>query len=167
MCCLVVNYLAKRLKHTGYQPEPLEVNKMAEFKAQAHSRELKQRLSLQVSGLTVTEAFDSNGFPSLTLVKGSETIFVKISTLPMPSGRVDGLGLPQRAYSPHQVQILQDLDTISDKDLRAKTLAACGKLGMKLELWEKAALPSSFDLTGATLISTISSDEIHPLTMSQ
>lgn len=140
---------------------------MSEFKAQAHARELKQRLSLSVSGLTISEDVDANGFPILKFVKGSETIFVKISTLAMPSGRVDGLGLPQRAYSPHQVQMLQDEDTISDKELRAKALAACAKLGMKLELWEKATLPSSFDLTGATLAASIPSDEIHPLTMSQ
>lgn len=140
---------------------------MSEFKAQAHARELKQRLSLSVSGLTVSEDVDANGFPALKFVKSGETIFVKISTLPMPTGRVDGLGLPQRAYSPHQAQMLQDGDTVTNKELRAKVLAACAKLGMKLEIWENNTLPSSFDLTGATLIASIASDEIHPLTMSQ
>lgn len=139
---------------------------MANFKAQAHMRELAQRLSLSISGATITQSLDANGMPEAKVVKGSETIFIKITDLGN-AGRVDGLGLPQRAYSPHQVQILQDLDTISDKDARAKVLAACAKLGMKLQLWEKATLPASFDLTGATQVAEIPSDEINPLTMSQ
>jgi hypothetical protein len=139
---------------------------MANFKAQAHSRELRQRLSLQISGAAITESIDANGYPEVKVVSGSETIFIKITDLGN-AGRVDGLGLPQRAYSPHQVQILQDSDTVSDAAARAKVLAACAKLGMKLELWEKATLPASFDLTGASLTASIPSDEVNPLTMSQ
>jgi hypothetical protein len=138
---------------------------MAQFKSQAHARELKQRLSLLVSGLSISENVDSNGMESLKLVKGSETIFIKIDVSDN-AGRVDGLGLPQRVYSPHICQILRD-NTPSDLALREIVVAACAKLGMKLEIYEIATLPSSFDLTGANLIVSIPSDEIHGLTLSQ
>lgn len=138
---------------------------MAQFKSQAHARELKQRLSLLVSGLSISEDVDSNGMESLKLVKGSETIFIKIDVSDN-AGRVDGLGLPQRVYSPHICKILRD-DTPSDLALREIVVAACAKLGMKLEIYEIAILPSSFDLTGANLIVSIPSDEIHGLTLSQ
>ena len=139
---------------------------MSAFKCQAHSRELKQRLSLSIAGAAFSEALDAQGQPQLKIVKGSETMFVAIS-MDGNAGRVDGLGLPQRVYSPHICQILQDGDTISDKEVRAKVLSACGKLGMKLELWEKNTLPASFDLAGATKVASIASDEINPLTISQ
>lgn len=139
---------------------------MTAFKSQAHMRELKQRLQLSLSAAAFTDALDNNGLPSLKIVKGSETMFIKID-LYDNAGRVDGLGLAQRVYSPHKCQILQDEDTISDKAMRAIVLAACAKLGMKIELWEKATLPSSFDLAGATLAAEIRSDEINPLTQSQ
>ncbi len=138
---------------------------MSEFKAQAHMRELKQRLQLAIAGAVLTDSLDAQGLPALKIEKGGETIHVKIST-EGNAGRVDGLGLAQRSYSPHKAQLLQD-DTAADKDARAKTLAACAKLGMKLEIYEIASVPASFDLTGATLVSAIASDEIHPLTMSQ
>jgi len=138
---------------------------MAQFKSQAHARELKQRLSLLVSGLSISENVDSNGMESLKLVKGSETIFIKIDVSDN-AGRVDGLGLPQRVYSPHICKILRAA-TSSDLALREIVVAACAKLGMKLEIYEIAILPSSFDLTGANLIVSIPSDEIHGLTLSQ
>jgi hypothetical protein len=138
---------------------------VSQFKAQAHSRELKQRLSLSLSGATFSEALDAAGLPQLKIVKGSETMHVAI-ILDSNAGRVDGLGLPQRVYSPHICQMLQD-DAASDLEMRAKVLAACAKLGMKLEVWEIATVPASFDLTGATKTATIASDEINPLTVSQ
>jgi hypothetical protein len=139
---------------------------MSEFKAQAHARELKQRLQLSVSDATLSDSLDESGLPVVKLEKGSESIFVKIS-LADNAGRVDGLGLPQRVYSPHIAQVLQEESAAATElETRAKVLAACAKLGMKLEVWE-AAGPTSFDLSGATKIATIASDEIHPLVMSQ
>jgi hypothetical protein len=129
-------------------------------------RELKQRLSLSISGAVFTESMDAAGFPEMKVVASGETIFVKIETLDN-AGRVDGLGLPQRVYSPHKCEILQDADTISSLAVRYTILGACAKLGMRLEIWEKAALPSSFDLSGATQVDVIRADEINPMTSSQ
>lgn len=139
---------------------------MSLFKAQAHMMELKQRLSLLISGAVFTESVDSNGMPTLQLVASGETIFIHIET-EGNAGRVDGLGMPQRAYSPHKVQILRDSDTITSQNVRDIALISCGKLGMKMEIWGQATLPSSFDLTSATLALTLPSNEIHGLTMSQ
>ena len=138
---------------------------MSNFKAQAHERELKQRLALSLAGAVFSESLDADGFPQLSVIRGAETLFIKISALDN-AGRVDGLGLPQRVYSPHKCQILQATAAV-DAELRAKAFAACAKLGMKLELFEIALLPPSFDLTGASLVASIPSDEINPLTQSQ
>lgn len=138
---------------------------MTAFKCQAHSRELSQRLKLAIADLAIDEALDANGMPELKIAKGAETLFVKIETLDN-AGRVDGLGLPQRVYSPHKCTILQDA-AASDLEVRAKVLAACAKLGMKLLVFENAAMPTSWDLTGATKTAEIASDEINPLTQSQ
>lgn len=140
---------------------------MTAFKAQAHQRELKQRLTLQTKGLVVVESLDSAGMPIAKYTKGSEVIWVKIETLPNASAPVDSLGLAQRLYSPHRVQILRDSDTISDAAFRELVTAACGKLGMKMEIWQQATLPSSFDLSGATKVADIAADEVNSLTLSQ
>jgi hypothetical protein len=137
------------------------------FKSVAHARELKQRLSLQVKGLAVVETADAAGNPIAKYTKGAEVIWVKIETLPNDSALTDALGLAQRVYSPHRVQILRDSDTISDAGFRELMTAACAKLGMKLEIWQQATLPASFDLSAATKAADIAADEINPLMSSQ
>lgn len=139
---------------------------MSAFKAQAHMRELKQRLQLSLAGATFQDNLDGDGYPELQMTVGSEVQFVKIKTVDN-AGRVDGLGLPQESYAPHKCMILRDGDTISSVEARERLVAACTKLGMKLEVWQINTLPSSFDLTGATKLYEVASDEIHSLTKSQ
>lgn len=138
---------------------------MANFKAQAHMRELKQRLSLSIAAASFQDAIDANGNPSMKVVSGAESIWIHIEDVGN-AGRVDGLGLAQRAYSPHKVQLLR-ASAASDMAAREKCVAACAKLGMKMEIWEEAVVPASFDLSAATKIVEIRSDEINPLTSSQ
>jgi hypothetical protein len=138
---------------------------MSNFKAQAHMRELKQRLSLSLSGAVFTDALDVDGFPSMHVSRLGESISIKITALGN-AGRVDGLGLPQRVYSPHECQLLQAV-TPADYATRFAIIAACGKLGMKLEIWQIDPAPSSFDLTGASKVAEIKSDEVNPMTQSQ
>jgi len=138
---------------------------MSAFKAQAHMRELKQRLGLLISGAVFTDALDADGFPQLNVAAGGESIFIAI-VADGNAGRVDGLGLAQRVYSPHICQLLEDA-TPSDNGVRAKVMAACAKLGMKLQLWEIAGIGGSFTLAGASMTAEIRSDEINPLTTSQ
>ena len=138
---------------------------MANFKAQAHMRELKQRLSLSIAGAVFSDSVDANGNPEMKMASGAEIQFIKIQDVGN-AGRVDGLGLAQRAYSPHQVQILRDA-AVSDAAAREKLSAACAKLGMKMEIWQDASMPAIFDLSSATKVVEIRSDEINPLTSSQ
>lgn len=145
---------------------------MSAFKAQAHMRELVQRLKLSIQGATIKQATDADGLPAIKVEKGADAILVKIK-VDGNAGRVDGLGLPQRAYSPHICQLLQDADQTSadSKELKVRLAAAVAKLGMKVEVYEKdlADLPEAdaFDISTATLITILPSDEINPLIQSQ
>ena len=145
---------------------------MSEFKAQAHMRELVQRLKLSIKGVVIEQAQDADGYPAIRVEKGTDAILVKIK-VDGNAGRVDGLGLPQRSYSPHIAQLLQDSDQTDQdaKELKVRLASAVGKLGMKVEVWDRtlATLPaaSAFTTTGASLITILPSDEINPLIQSQ
>jgi hypothetical protein len=150
---------------------------MSAFKAQAHIRELKQRLQLTMPSATITEAMDADGFSSLKIVNSTEVFLCKVIT-DGNAGRVDGLGLPQRSYSPHIAQALQDSDQTSaaSKALKARMSAALAKLGMKMIIKEDtkanlaAATAATFDAAYAAApatVITMGSDEINPLIQSQ
>jgi hypothetical protein len=149
---------------------------MSAFKAQAHMRELKQRLQLTMASATITEALDADGLPAIKIELSTEVAFAKIA-LADNAGRVDGLGLAQRVYSPHIAEMIQDSDQTSaaSKELKARLTAAMCKLGMKLAIKEDdkatlaAASAAAFDATfaAATAVVTLPSDEINPLIQSQ
>jgi hypothetical protein len=148
---------------------------MSLFKAQAHMRELKQRLSMQMQSASFEDALDANGMPILVISENSEKHFVKIKTLDDASGHIDGLGLAQQVYSPHECLILREDQATSapgNQDLRAKLDIACGKLGMKLTIKEGPGVKVAADYAAAdalatTIVAIIRSDEINPLTQSQ
>lgn len=151
---------------------------MSAFKAQAHMRELVQRLKLSLAGATIDQSQDADGMPSIRIALGGEVACLRIK-MDGNASRVDGLGLPQRVYSPHIAEMLQDADQISaeSKKLKLRMAAAVAKLGMKVISWEidKADIPVSAADFGAvadlsvvcTHIDTIPSDEINPLIQSQ
>ncbi len=148
---------------------------MSVFKAQATMRELKQRLSLQLPSATISDAQDANGYPMIRVLYSTEIATAKIAQ-DGNAGRVDGLGLAQRSYSPHIAELLQDGDqvTAASAELKARMAAAMGKLGMKLIIRsdDKANLPASAAghdaaFAAAAAVATIRSDEINPLTQSQ
>jgi hypothetical protein len=142
---------------------------MSLFKAQAHMRELKQRLQLSMASAVFTDSFDTNSMPIEQVVNAGETNFIKIEVdATAASARVDGLGLAQQVYSPHKVTILRSTPAgAADYATRERIVAACAKLGMKLDIYEQTGQPSSYNLAGATLVVELRSDEINPLTQSQ
>lgn len=141
---------------------------MSVFKAQAHRRALKQNLSLTESGAIFTESDDTDGMPLLKIEKGGETIFAKFAVAGN-AGRVDGLGLAQRAYSPHECYMLQsDAANGVDFELRARVLANCANFGMALFIYEDSAgQPASYSLAGKTLLAKIKADPFQPIMQSQ
>lgn len=141
---------------------------MSVFAAQAKERELKQRLALVMPTATFREALDADGFPALEVTLGADIALVKIVT-DSNAGRVDGLGLPQRVYSPHIIQMLQD--TAAGKVLTAKMTAAVAKMGCKIKIRETAVSSLTLaafdaDFAAATTVCELPSDEINPLTTS-
>jgi hypothetical protein len=125
----------------------------------------------------MTDALDSNGYPAVSILYSSETVLAKIAQ-DGNAGRVDGLGLPQRSYSPHIAEMLQDSNhtTAAAKELKARMAAAMSKLGMKLIIKEDtnanlvsagaAGFDAAFAAAPAT-VATLPSDEINPLIQSQ
>ena len=141
---------------------------MTAFKAQAMSQRLQQQLNVSQAGLAFVLALDTNGYPTLAVTKGSETVWVYIADQGN-AGRIDGLGLPQRAYSPHVVQILREdwaTTAPTQLEMRERITAECVKLGAEVQIWEHEA-PSAFVLTGAALIADIFPDPINKLTNGQ
>lgn len=150
---------------------------MSAFKAQATMRELKQRLQLTMPSASFSEAQDADGYPAIKVVLNTEVALAKIAQ-DGNAGRIDGLGLPQRSYSPHIAELLQDADqtSASSKELKARMTAAMAKLGMKLIIREDAkadlaaATAATFDAAWAAAsatVVTLPSDEINPLIQSQ
>lgn len=152
---------------------------MSVFKASAHMRELKQRLSLLLPASSISESADSaDQMPLLVVVSNGEHQHVKIE-VDGNQGRVDGLGLPQRAYSPHICKLVQESAApagAQEASARAKVIAACAKLGMKLMIdqaagvgaesnWADAVAAVAAD--GGAVKMSLPSDEINPLTSSQ
>lgn len=165
---------------------------MSIFKAIAHARELKQRAIMQ--GFNVVDSFDADGYPVLDLEGACgariERILVKLMVRPDEAQHVDGLGLPQRAYSPHQCQIIVGALEISSKvagggtapaDLatakgwRAKADSMVAKLGMKVSEYYSINADNDTPIAndfatlfaGATLFVEIPADELNPVLSSQ
>ena len=131
---------------------------MAAFKAQAHARELKQRLALSYKGTTIAETQDADGFPTLTLTNGAATSVIKIY-MDGNAGRVNGLNLPQQVFSPHICEVnLDDGTTTAEIEMNSRVIAAVAKLGMKVIIKNAA---------GTVTHATLGSDEINPLIQSQ
>lgn len=165
---------------------------MSLFKAQAHSRDLVQRLQILLPSATITQFLDSLGFPYFSITNASETQWVYTTTEysaqtgapvgsdpaggtgPTPSNHVDGLGLPQRIYSPHQCQIYREASATppADQNGRNQVQSQASLMGMKLLIWEGTGVKSTTTLAAAqaaatTFVSDVPSDYINPLTQSQ
>jgi len=165
---------------------------MSLFKAQAHERDLQQRLQILLPAATFVYSQDTQGFPILKVTNGGETEWIYITTEyaaqsgapvgsdpaggsgPTPSGHVDGLGLPQRVYSPHMCQIYREASATppADQNGRNQIQSQASLMGMKILIWEGTGVASTTTLAAAQAaatseVSTIPSDYINPQTNSQ
>lgn len=145
------------------------------FKAQAMMRDLAVRLKNRTKDLSAAEeSVDADRFPTLALAVGGKYAFIRISTdyeRSDESGKVDGLGLPQRVYSPHKCELVQEDAATADAltlNLRAQIMAEVVKLGTKVCVLEGPAVQDETDFASAfslaAKVAEIKSDDIHPLT---
>ena len=146
------------------------------FKAQAMARDLAVRLQNRISGATITQGLDSDRFPTLQVSIGSKSAFVRIRTdyqRTDEDGHVDALGLQQRVYTPHVTELIREAAATppdaSTVDMQAQLLAEVGKNGTKVLVSEATGVEDAANFAAAlaltpTLVSTIRSDDINPLT---
>jgi hypothetical protein len=133
------------------------------FKAQAMMRDLAVRLKNRTKDLSAAEES-----------VGGKYAFIRISTdyeRSDESGKVDGLGLTQRVYSPHKCELVQEDAATADAatlNLRAQIMAEVSKLGTKVCVLEGPAVQDETDFASAfalaVKVAEIKSDDIHPLT---
>lgn len=152
------------------------------FKSLALMRDLLVRLKNR--GVAVTaETQDADGFPVAQISGGADdSVWLHITTDFADSeaqGKVDGLGLEQRVYSPHIVQILKeavsvDAATPAYQKAIQVLLMECSKLGTAIKVYDNTggtadsvgeAVSFAAAQAAATVLSNdYRSDDIHPLT---
>jgi len=145
------------------------------FKSQALSRDLAVRLKNRGVAV-VSEDVDSDGFPIIKCDDGTGAFsWIHIQTdyeRQEEAGQVDGLGLAQRTYTPHLIEILKEEFATSSAELEAlatELSAECSKIGAKLVVRAGAAVKSAAtyaaaDAAATTVVATHESSDIHPLT---
>ncbi len=110
-------------------------------KANSIIRQLAEDLALRLSSLAVTAGYDASGNPQITVGAGTTTTqSAYIRCIPESTIQVDGLGLTQRVYTPHIIQIvLEEFTTATLTYLSAANmmllLGEALKHGTKVELY--------------------------------
>lgn len=137
---------------------------MSVFKANAIARNLKERLEASLANATITSE-NSDSFPVIRVVRGSETVLIKVDVFVPVVDLTNLVGNNQEIYAPHRLIILRD-NSPSDVPLREVVTAEVAKSGSTFEIYEIASMPPSFSLTGATLIVKILGNPWHPVHLS-
>ncbi len=131
-------------------------------KANSLARQLKEDLALRLSALTVTQGYDASANPQVTVgagTAGTQSAYIRI--VPEATIQVDGLGLTQRVYTPHIIQVVLETSTIAAVSLmtEANKFLLVGELlkhGTKVELYMSANTNAVdvADITSGNLIQT-------------
>jgi hypothetical protein len=80
------------------------------FKARELSANLASELKIRLSALTITESFDTNGDPVISigaLTAGSHSAIIRTKAIDWPLAK-DVLGLASTIYTPHVIQLLTE-----------------------------------------------------------
>lgn len=146
------------------------------FKSQALSRDLAVRLKNRGVSV-VSEDVDSDGFPIIKCDDGTgDSVWIHIQTdyqRQEDAGQVDGLGLPQRTYAPHVVEVLKEetgaLYTATIDALATIVIAEASKLGTKLSVRAGAGVAAALtwtaaDMAAGDVVATYESSDTNPLT---
>ena len=100
--------------------------------------------SLKRRGFTVVQGFDTNGLPTVALgagTAGSQSAFIRVKAV--DSIGQDSLGLTQRSFGPHVIQVVLETSTIANVALLTEVnkLAVMGEVlgrGTRVELYMSA-----------------------------
>lgn len=143
----------------------------ASYKSVALRDELASNLAVRLSSLARTKGFDSNQFPTLqvgTGAIGSQSAFIRIK--PLDSINVDVLGLAQNVFTPHIVQLVLEMSSVTDVQLLTmQTLGilmpALAAIGARLEVYMSANGNAAdvADITAGNLKSTFDLQVQYPL----
>lgn len=146
------------------------------FKSQALARDLAVRLKNRGVAAAVSEDLDADRFPIIKLTDGSgDFVWIHIATdyeRQEEDGSVDGLGLAQRTYTPHVINVLKEVfatSSASIETLASLAVAECAKLGTKVVLRDGTAVKAAANFAAAdaaatNVAATYESDDINPLT---
>lgn len=136
---------------------------MSTYKSLVMAKKLKDIMTILLpSTWVITDGFDASGNPTLTMQQDSswaaaeQKAFVRIKHVPVDANAKDGLGLSQREFTPHVVQVVVEASataTISVMQTKflVPILGECLKLGSTLEVYHSANTndPDVADITGA------------------
>lgn len=147
------------------------------FKSIAIMRDLEVRLKNRITSLTVSSDTDSSGYPISRLSVGADQgIYIRTRTDSDTSdamGKIDGLGLDQRVYAPHIIELLKEDFAGSEaaiEQLSSEVLAELTKIGTKVRVTRvngskaDAYATAEADMDAAADSYEIRSDDINPLT---
>lgn len=112
----------------------------------AKSVELALSLSSSLArrGFTVVNGFDTNGLPTIALgagTAGTQSAFIRVEAI--PSIGTDSVGLTQRAFGPHVIQMVIETSSVANVSLvtEANKLPILGEVlgrGTRVELYLSA-----------------------------
>jgi hypothetical protein len=137
-------------------------------KADALTRVLKERLEFRLSSKSVALSSDANGNPILlisdgTAAVGEDNLLIRIAPMADDIARKDALGLSQRVYAPHTIDILEQKNATTTVTTTHATLAQAlceiAKLGCDAKLWAQAdatnAVVAATQIAAATLVADL------------
>ena len=129
------------------------------YKAVAIRDQLASDLKLRLPALAETKGFDGSGNPTLLLgagTAGSQSAFIRVKQF--DSIGFDVLGLTQNVFTPHQIQLVVEMSTITDVQLLVMQtwiplLGELFKEGCRLEVYmsPNGNAPDVADITAANL----------------
>ncbi|WNM70325.1 hypothetical protein [Myxococcus phage Mx1] len=144
----------------------------ATHKATVIARQLAEDFKIR-SGLVVTTGLDADANPLIKVgaqTAGSQSALIRLKQV--ESIQTDGIGLPQRVYTPHVIQVVLETSTIANVPLftianLSRLMLDVTKFSTKVEIYMSANGNSVGveDIVAANLKVTLD-DLYHPLTSS-
>ncbi len=122
------------------------------------ANDIYERLALVFPSATITKGTDANGYPTLQYgagTAGTQSFFTKVVPASEVSG-TDSLGLTQRVYHPHTVQLAVEESATTNvwvllSTTYSQVMKALEAVGCKIEIYKSANTEAA---TNATITGT-------------